>query len=508
MQMPFTGERYVPELRGQIYYEHLHRYAVALEMARGADVLDIASGEGYGAAYLSTVARSVVGVDIDAHAVRHAAARYTAMNLSFRVGSCTSLPIPDQSVDLVVSFETLEHVDGHEQFMREVVRVLRPDGRFIVSSPNRLVYSDDGNYTNPFHVRELYFDEFRDLLQNWFPRYRIYGQRIFAASAMHPLRGTSETTRCVGPGRSAGEQGIPALGSPSYFIGVCSRAETRGDTDDVQSIFLDPQDDLLQHILHPVPLLPPEPDEQQLALPSEPEPIAFAEPDQLALTGDVAAAHDEQIDSLLRTIYGDDATVPPRPEAFSGAEERVRQSFFAAEEALAALARSEEERTGDRRFLVELLRRFGAGTDIAAGAPLAAVQESLVGEAMRVIGERDALADDVVRLREHQVHVERQLHEVQRQAAAEHLQARALEGQLAELRAVLEAATSEREQLQRQLAEMQSASAGHAARADELGRRLAQTEAVLTDVLGSTSWQMTKPMRVAVGALRGRRPGA
>ncbi|HEY6233473.1 MAG TPA: class I SAM-dependent methyltransferase, partial [Candidatus Elarobacter sp.] len=163
MHMPFTGERYVPEVRGQIYYEHVHRYALAFELARDLDVLDIASGEGYGAAYLAIAARSVVGVDIDAESIRHAASRYTAMNLSFLAGSCTRIPLPDASIDLVVSFETLEHIEEHEQFMREVVRVLRPHGRLVISSPNKLVYSDEGHYHNPFHARELYFDQFRDL---------------------------------------------------------------------------------------------------------------------------------------------------------------------------------------------------------------------------------------------------------------------------------------------------------------------------------------------------------
>src|ERR1700738_1690997 len=107
MQMPFTGERYVPEVRGQIYYEHVHRYALALELARDLDVLDIASGEGYGAAYLAIAARSVVGVDVDPESVRHAASRYTAMNLRFLAGLATRIPLPDASIDLVVSFETI-----------------------------------------------------------------------------------------------------------------------------------------------------------------------------------------------------------------------------------------------------------------------------------------------------------------------------------------------------------------------------------------------------------------
>ena len=75
MNMNFTGERFVPQLRGQIYYEHFHRYAAALPLVNGKEVLDIACGEGYGTAYLAMAAESVIGVDIDEASVRHAAAR-------------------------------------------------------------------------------------------------------------------------------------------------------------------------------------------------------------------------------------------------------------------------------------------------------------------------------------------------------------------------------------------------------------------------------------------------
>ncbi len=251
MQMPFTGERYVPEVRGQIYYEHVHRYALAFELARDLDVLDIASGEGYGAAYLAIAARSVVGVDIDAESVRHAASRYTAMNLRFVAGSCTAIPLADASMDLVVSFETIEHLEEHEQFMREIVRVLRPHGRLLISSPNKLVYSDQGHFHNAFHVRELYFDQFRDLLQHWFPHCRIYGQRIIAASAIHPLRGVAADARCIGPTTRADEAGLPALPAPAYFIALCFRTPPENGDALLDSVFVDPRDDLLDDIVHP-----------------------------------------------------------------------------------------------------------------------------------------------------------------------------------------------------------------------------------------------------------------
>jgi protein-L-isoaspartate O-methyltransferase len=246
MQMSFTGERYVPEVRGQIYYEHFHRYALVLEMARDRDVLDIASGEGYGSAALALVARSVLGVDKDEDSVRHAAARYTAMNLDFRAGDCTHIPVADASIDLVVSFETIEHLEAQERMLAEVKRVLRPNGRLVVSSSNKLVYSDERSYKNPNHVRELYFHEFRDLLRGFFPALKLFGQRVFAASAVHPLRGASQKTRWLAPS-TVGDEGIAALPSPEYFIAVCGQS-AEDLLPDLCSVYLDPRNDLLADI--------------------------------------------------------------------------------------------------------------------------------------------------------------------------------------------------------------------------------------------------------------------
>ena len=101
--LEWTGERLATDATGQIEVEHLHRYFLARHLTRGLDVLDIASGEGYGSAFLAQTARSVVGVEIDRGAVEHARAAYSAQNLRFEQGNAQSIPLPDQSVDCVVS---------------------------------------------------------------------------------------------------------------------------------------------------------------------------------------------------------------------------------------------------------------------------------------------------------------------------------------------------------------------------------------------------------------------
>lgn len=187
-QLESTGERYLPEtMAGVIELEHLHRYAIARELAFGKEVLDIACGEGYGADLLASVARSVTGVDIAEEAVAFATAKYQRKNLRFLCGSAAMIPLLDASVDLVVSFETIEHHDEHCAMLAEIRRVLRPDGVLVISSPDKHEYSDVPGYRNPYHVRELFLSEFEGLLMAEFTHVRIFGQRVCYGSLVAPL---------------------------------------------------------------------------------------------------------------------------------------------------------------------------------------------------------------------------------------------------------------------------------------------------------------------------------
>jgi SAM-dependent methyltransferase len=183
----FTGERFLPGVAGEIAYEHCHRYAFARRYVAGRRVLDAACGEGYGSALLAGVAQTVIGVDIDAQVVAKAAATYgRSGNLSFQAASVTRLPLPDASVDVVVSFETIEHLEAVNQppMLAEFARVLAPGGTLILSSPNRPEYSDARSYANPFHFHELDRDELSQLLLPRFPAQRWFHQRRYLGSAI------------------------------------------------------------------------------------------------------------------------------------------------------------------------------------------------------------------------------------------------------------------------------------------------------------------------------------
>lgn len=185
--MKYTGERYQPEIVGKSQAEHYHRYMAVSQFAKSRRVLDIASGEGYGAFLLSMHAEEVVGVDVSREAVEQARSKYNSDRLSFEVGSISSIPMSDSYFDVIVSFETLEHVDGHEQVLSELVRVLKQDGVLIISTPDKRVYSDEVSRQNHYHVKELYYPEFRRLLSTYFKHVEYYGQRFTVGSVIVPF---------------------------------------------------------------------------------------------------------------------------------------------------------------------------------------------------------------------------------------------------------------------------------------------------------------------------------
>lgn len=184
MKKEWTGERLETFILSGDTIEHLHRYAIASGYVHNKIVLDIASGEGYGSNLLSKYAKTVTGVDIDNTAVVLAKKKYKKDNLIYKQGSTSAIPLGNASVDVVVSFETIEHHDEHELMMREIKRVLKPDGMLIISTPDKLFYSDKKNFKNQFHVKELYRDEFKTLISESFKKVQILEQKYISGVSM------------------------------------------------------------------------------------------------------------------------------------------------------------------------------------------------------------------------------------------------------------------------------------------------------------------------------------
>lgn len=179
--MKFTGERFIPtvvDTDDEIKIEHMQRYYAIQDIVEGKVVLDAACGEGYGTNMLSEYALKVYGLDIDEETIEHAKEKYTKANIEYQQGSIEELPFPNDYFDVVVSFETIEHVNEEIQatFLKEIKRVLKADGTLIMSTPNKKIYSDYRNYTNPFHVKEFYKNEYYSFLKAAFNEVEFYYQ--------------------------------------------------------------------------------------------------------------------------------------------------------------------------------------------------------------------------------------------------------------------------------------------------------------------------------------------
>ncbi len=178
----------------QVVYEHFHRYLWAAGLVDGREVLDLGSGEGFGAALLSESAAHVVGLDIDELTVEHSRLNYAGSNLEFEVGTAVDLSaFEDGSFGAVVAFEVIEHVREQERVLSEVARLLSDDGILVISTPDRRMYGEARNESNPFHERELTLEEFLELLDVNFPHIASWGQRTITGSHLNPLgTGTAE----------------------------------------------------------------------------------------------------------------------------------------------------------------------------------------------------------------------------------------------------------------------------------------------------------------------------
>jgi SAM-dependent methyltransferase len=216
-----TGERIVPWARdAQVIYEHYHRYLWTRPLVAGRRVLDLGSGEGYGAALLAQTASTVTGIDIDERTVAHSQANYPGVD--FSVGSATDLSaFPDGSFDAVVAFEMIEHVAEHDQVVGEIARVLAPGGLAVMSTPERRAYSDERDFSNPYHARELTQEEFTALLGTRFSSVALFAQRAVAGSRLEALEPT-EGHLAVRIERADDDWRVADAPEPLYLVAVAS----------------------------------------------------------------------------------------------------------------------------------------------------------------------------------------------------------------------------------------------------------------------------------------------
>jgi SAM-dependent methyltransferase len=159
--LTLTGERTLPGIPDETYWfqRHVVAYRLLHTEASGAVVLDAGCGEGYGLAMLADGgARRVIGADLDPVTVAHARRRYTRPGGVVEVHACElmALPLDDDTVDVTVSFQVIEHLHDVPGYLASLRRVTRPGGRVVIATPNRLTFTPGCDVpVNPFHVREF-----------------------------------------------------------------------------------------------------------------------------------------------------------------------------------------------------------------------------------------------------------------------------------------------------------------------------------------------------------------
>lgn len=184
--MKVTGERFIPErMQKQSEIEHMHRYNMLESVVTGKVVLDAACGTGYGSNIIAQSAERVYGLDISEEALSYATEHYCRENLFYVQGSIDKLPFEENAFDVLISFETIEHVNAEMQmmFLKEIKRVLKPDGILIMSTPNKKVYTDEANLQlSEWHVKEFYENEFHEFIESEFCYAKYYDQFITQTS--------------------------------------------------------------------------------------------------------------------------------------------------------------------------------------------------------------------------------------------------------------------------------------------------------------------------------------
>ncbi|HEX5226475.1 MAG TPA: methyltransferase domain-containing protein [Bryobacteraceae bacterium] len=215
----FTGERVIPgQVDDDLWSEHVARYAFARRYAPGKRVLDAGCGTGYGSAELAQSGAEVVGVDVAPEAIEYARGSYPIPGLRFVESSCTSVPFPPESFDLLVAFEVIEHLADYRAFIDECGRVLTRDGLFIVSSPNKRYYAETRAATgpNPYHEHEFEPAEFVGELERVFGNVRLMLQNRVESFAFHPASSFwPAEARIDGGGGNADDA--------HFLIALCSR---------------------------------------------------------------------------------------------------------------------------------------------------------------------------------------------------------------------------------------------------------------------------------------------
>jgi 2-polyprenyl-3-methyl-5-hydroxy-6-metoxy-1,4-benzoquinol methylase len=221
--LALDGERTLPDVPEENYWfrRHLVVYEWVARRVAGRRVIDMASGEGYGAHLLAGHAASVVGVEANPHAFEHACLRYVRDNLRFER---STVEVYAEPCDAVVFLQTIEHVQDPDAVLEHFAAMLAPGGAVFVSTPNVLTLAPPGaeRSDNPWHVREYRAEELRALCAAHFAHVELYGLFHARKLAAHQVAierlGWDALHRRLGLTRRFYDRFVPAISARDFAL--------------------------------------------------------------------------------------------------------------------------------------------------------------------------------------------------------------------------------------------------------------------------------------------------
>jgi SAM-dependent methyltransferase len=222
--LELTGERTLPDVPEENYWfrRHLVVYRWIAERCAGARVVDMACGEGYGAAVLAERAAAVIGVDANPEAFEHARLRYRAPNLRFERALVEEFA-DGAPYDAITFLQTIEHVNHPVDLLSRFASLLSPGGMLYVTTPNRLTLAPPGaeRSGNPWHVREYAPEEFSALVRPLFASVDLLGLFHARKLRVHELAiraGWDRLHPALGLTQRFYDRFVPAIGERDFAL--------------------------------------------------------------------------------------------------------------------------------------------------------------------------------------------------------------------------------------------------------------------------------------------------
>jgi 2-polyprenyl-3-methyl-5-hydroxy-6-metoxy-1,4-benzoquinol methylase len=221
--LALDGERTLPDVPEENYWfrRHVAVYEWVADRVAGRRVIDMATGEGYGADLLATRAASVVGVEANADAFEHARLRYRRANLRFER---SMVEVYAEPCDAVVFLQTIEHVRDPDAVLEHFKAMLAPGGLVVVSTPNVLTLAPPGEErsANPWHVREYRPAEFAALCAAHFAHVELHGLFHARKLALHQVAvdrlGWDGIHRRLGLTQRFYDRFVPAIAASDFAL--------------------------------------------------------------------------------------------------------------------------------------------------------------------------------------------------------------------------------------------------------------------------------------------------